>query len=44
MTSADFLVSAIVWISLSMTGVLLLLAAVPTRKAIAVTIQRQRRR
>ena len=31
MTSFDFLVSAIVWISLAMTGVLLLSAAGPTR-------------
>ncbi len=44
MTSFDFLVSAIVWISLAMTGVLLLSAAGPTRKAIAITIQRQMRR
>ena len=44
MTSADILVSAIVWVSLAMSGVLLLSAADPTRKPIAIGIRRQRRR
>jgi hypothetical protein len=44
MTSVDILVSAIVWVSLAMTGVLLLSAAGPTPKPIAIDIRRQRRR